>query len=89
MIFINNALTEISETSLIAFKFAQVSICTTVVTTSWHENVGAVLATLVERRAFTSSLSENSSALHGAFIIIGESINSTNRSIFLFTTARG
>ena len=89
MFLINDAFTEVSEFGLIALQLTEISVSITVITTSRHENIRAVLAALVKAWAFSHSLSKNSYAFLGAGVIIGQTVNTANRSIFLLTVTRG
>ena len=83
------AFSEVLEISFITFEFTQVSISNSIFSTSRHESFGTKLTSFKDRRTLSVSLFNNSNTILHALIIIGQTINSANRSVKLGTVTSG
>ena len=70
---------------LIALQFTKVSVSDSISTTSWQEQFGTEFTTSQNGWAFSIALFHDTNTFHGAFVVVSQSINTTNWSVNFWT----
>jgi hypothetical protein len=89
LVFIFNfAFSEAYELRVVTLKFTEVSKGNAIASAHRHEHSGAVLTSFQDRGTFSVANLNCSDAIKSAFVIICKTVNSANRSVFLWAVAR-